>query len=139
MKAIPKRTLLVTCVIILLPCFFRPRLVESPARAHAHPFRFQRHGGRLFRPPFAVIGLPLFILAMQLFCAVMLRADPKKQNISEKMAQLIRNGSAPPSACSPPVHIPERAGLLHQRLAFRHDFRRPALHRHRQLSAQVPP
>ena len=39
--------------------------------------------------PFAVIGLPLFILAMQLFCAVMLRADPKKQNISEKMAQLV--------------------------------------------------
>ena len=36
-----------------------------------------------------MIGLPLFILAMQLFCAVMLRADPKKQNISEKMAQLI--------------------------------------------------
>lgn len=26
---------------------------------------------------------------MQLFCAVMLRADPKKQNISEKMVQLI--------------------------------------------------
>ena len=35
-----------------------------------------------------MIGLPLFILAMQLFCAVMLRADPKKQNISEKLVQL---------------------------------------------------
>ena len=42
MKAIPKRTLLVTCIIILLPMFFGLALWNQPARAHAHPFQFQR-------------------------------------------------------------------------------------------------
>ena len=74
MKAIPKRTLLVTCIIILLPMFFGLALWNRlPERMPTH---FDFSG-------------TLFILAMQLFCAVMLRADPKKQNISEKMTQLI--------------------------------------------------
>ena len=134
MKAIPKRTLLVTCVVILLPMFFGLALWNRlPERMPTH-FDFSGTADDYSGRPFAVIGLPLFILAMQLFCAVMLRADPKKQNISEKMTQLPRR-----QPVRRPVHIPERAGLRHQRLAFRHDLRRPALHRHRQLSAQVPP
>lgn len=89
MKAIPKRTLLVTCVIILLPMFFGLALWNRlPERMPTH-FDFSGTADDYSGRPFAVIGLPLFILAMQLFCAVMLRADPKKQNISEKMAQLI--------------------------------------------------
>ena len=89
MKAIPKRTLLVTCIIILLPMFFGLALWNRlPERMPTH-FDFSGTADDYSGRPFAVIGLPLFILAMQLFCAVMLRADPKKQNISEKMAQLV--------------------------------------------------
>lgn len=89
MKAIPKRTLLVTCIIILLPMFFGLALWNRlPERMPTH-FDFSGTVDDYSGRPFAVIGLPLFILAMQLFCAVMLRADPKKQNISEKMAQLV--------------------------------------------------
>ena len=89
MKAIPKRTLLVTCIVILLPMFFGLALWNRlPERMPTH-FDFSGTADNYSGRPFAVIGLPLFILAMQLFCAVMLRADPKKQNISEKMAQLV--------------------------------------------------
>ena len=89
MKAIPKRTLLVTCIIILLPMFFGLALWNRlPERMPTH-LDFSGTADDYSGRPFAVIGLPLFILAMQLFCAVMLRADPKKQNISEKMAQLV--------------------------------------------------
>ena len=88
MKAIPKRTLLVTCIIILLPMFFGLALWNRlPERMPTH-FDFSGTVDDYSGRPFAVIGLPLFILAMQLFCAVMLRADPKKQNISEKLVQL---------------------------------------------------
>ena len=88
MKAIPKRTLLVTCIIILLPMFFGLALWNRlPERMPTH-FDFSGTVDDYSDRPFAVIGLPLFILAMQLFCAVMLRADPKKQNISEKLVQL---------------------------------------------------
>ena len=89
MKAIPKRTLLVTCVVILLPMFFGLALWNRlPERMPTH-FDFSGTADDYSGRPFAVIGLPLIILAMQLFCAVMLHADPKKQNISEKMMQLI--------------------------------------------------
>ena len=89
MKAIPKRTLLVTCVVILLPMFFGLALWNRlPERMPTH-FDFSGTADDYSGRPFAVICIPLFILAMQLFCAVMLRADPKKQNISEKMAQLV--------------------------------------------------
>ena len=86
MKAIPKRTLLVTCVIILLPMFFGLALWNRlPERMPTH-FDFSGTADDYSGRPFAVIGLPLFILAMQLFCAVMLRADPKKQNINKQAA-----------------------------------------------------
>lgn len=89
MKAIPKRTLLVTCVVILLPMLFGLALWNRlPERMPTH-FDFSGTANGYSGRPFAVIGIPLFILAMHLFCAVMLRADPKKQNISEKMAQLV--------------------------------------------------
>ena len=89
MKAIPKRTLLVTCIIILLPMFVGLAMWNQlPERMPTH-FDFSGTVDDYSGRPFAVIGLPLFILAMQLFCAVMLRADPKKQNISEKLVQLI--------------------------------------------------
>ncbi|MFQ9806189.1 MAG: DUF1648 domain-containing protein [Christensenellales bacterium] len=100
MKAIPKRTLLVTCIIILLPMFFGLALWNRlPERMPTH-FDFSGTVDDYSDRPFAVIGLPLFILAMQLFCAVMLRADPKSR-ISPRRWFSSSCGSAPPSACSP--------------------------------------
>ena len=138
MKAIPKRTLLVTCIIILLPMFFGLALWNRlPERMPTH-FDFSGTVDDYSDRPFAVIGLPLFILAMQLFCAVMLRRSQKAEYLRE-------DGSAHPAghlhgtavpACN---NSPESPG---------HDFcwnsrhgkaGRPDLHRHRQLSAQVPP
>lgn len=38
---------------------------------------------------FAVFFLPLFLLIVHLFCALVISADPKRQNISDKMFQLV--------------------------------------------------
>ena len=89
MKAMPKRTLLLTSHRHPAADVRRPRPcgISLPERMPTH-FNFSGEVDGYSGRPFAVIGLPLFILAMQLFCAVMLRADPKKQNISEKLVQL---------------------------------------------------
>ena len=127
MKAIPKRTLLVTCIVILLPMFFGLALWNRlPERMPTH-FDFSGTADDYSGRPFAVIGLPLFILAMQLFCAVMLRADPKKAEYLRKDGAARPVGRPRRQPVRRLVHVSERAGLRHQRLAFRHGFRRPAL------------
>lgn len=88
MKAINKRTLMLTSLVILLPMFVGLAMWNQlPERMPTH-FNFSGEVDGYSSRLFAIVGLPLFILAMQLFCAVMLRADPKKQNISEKLVQL---------------------------------------------------
>lgn len=89
MKAINKRTLVLTSIVILLPMLFGLALWNKlPEEVPTH---FDSSGtpngysGRLF----AVVGLPLFILACHLFSAVVTRADPKKQNISEKLMNIV--------------------------------------------------
>lgn len=89
MKSINKRTLVLTSIVILLPMFLGLALWNKlPEEVPTH-FDFSGtpdgYSGRLF----AVVGLPLFILACHLFCAVVTRADPKKQNISEKLMNIV--------------------------------------------------
>ena len=89
MKAINKRTLVLTSIVILLPMLFGLALWNKlPEEVPTH-FDFNGtpdgYSGRLF----AVVGLPLFILACHLFCAIVTRADPKKQNISEKLMNIV--------------------------------------------------
>lgn len=89
MKAINKRTLVLTSIVILLPMLFGLALWNKlPEEVPTH-FDFSGtpdgYSGRLF----AVVGLPLFILACHLFSAVVTRADPKKQNISEKLMNIV--------------------------------------------------
>ncbi len=89
MKSINKRTLVLTSVVILLPMFLGLALWNKlPEEVPTH-FDFSGtpdgYSGRLF----AVVGLPLFILACHLFSAVVMRADPKKQNISEKLMNIV--------------------------------------------------
>ena len=39
--------------------------------------------------PVAVFGMPLFLLAMEFFCAFMVGADPKRKNINHKLMRAI--------------------------------------------------
>ena len=88
MKAINKRTLILTSIVILLPMFVGLILWNRlPEQMPTH-FGFNGTADSYSGRPFAIIGLPLFLLAIQLLCAFALRADPKKQNISEKLVQL---------------------------------------------------
>ena len=88
MKAINKRTLILTSIVILLPMFVGLILWNRlPEQMPTH-FGFNGTADGYSGRPFAIIGLPLFLLAIQLLCAFALRADPKKQNISEKLVQL---------------------------------------------------
>ena len=88
MKAINKRTLVLTSIVILLPMFVGLILWNRlPEQMPTH-FDFNGTADGYSGRPFAIIGLPLFLLAIQLLCAFALRADPKKQNISEKLVQL---------------------------------------------------
>ena len=88
MKAINKRTLMLTSLVILLPMFVGLAMWNQlPERMPTH-FNLSGEVDGYSSRLFAIVGLPLFILAMQLFCAFVLRADPKKQNISEKLVQL---------------------------------------------------
>ena len=88
MKAINKRTLILTSIVILMPMLVGLALWNRlPERMPTH-FNFSGEVDGYSSRLFAIVGLPLFILAMQLLCAFVLRADPKKQNISEKLVQL---------------------------------------------------
>lgn len=88
MKAINKRTLVLTSIVILLPMFVGLILWNRlPEQMPTH-FGFNGTADGYSGRPFAIIGLPLFLLAIQLLCAFALRADPKKQNISEKLVQI---------------------------------------------------
>ena len=88
MKAIHKRTLILTSAVILLPMFVGLILWNRlPEQMPTH-FGFNGTADGYSGRPFAIVGLPLFLLAIQLLCAFVMQADPKKQNISEKLVQL---------------------------------------------------
>lgn len=88
MKAINKRTLILTSAVILLPMLIGLALWNRlPEQMPTH-FGFNGTADGYSSRLFAIVGLPMFILAMQLIGAFVLRADPKKQNISEKLVQL---------------------------------------------------
>ena len=88
MKAINKRTLTLTSLVILLPMVVGLAMWNQlPERMPTH-FGFNGTADGYSSRLFAIVGLPMFLLAMQLLCTFALRADPKKQNISEKLVQL---------------------------------------------------
>lgn len=118
MKAIPKRTLLVTCIIILLPMFFGLALWNRlPERMPTH-FDFSGEVDGYSGRPFAVIGLPLFILRH----AALLRRHAARR--SQKAEHFRKAGTAYPvdlprrQPFCRHIHVFERAGLRHQRLGM---------------------
>ena len=79
------KKMLITSVITLLPLFVGlflwSRLPDSV------PTHFDAAGNPdgWSSKFFAVIGMPLFLLAMHWFCVIMTLADPKRKNIGEKI------------------------------------------------------
>lgn len=88
MKAINKRTLILTSAVILLPMLVGLALWNRLPNQMPTHFGFNGTADGYSSRLFAIVGLPMFILAMQLIGAFVLRADPKKQNLSEKLVQL---------------------------------------------------
>ena len=80
-----KRTLIITSIVTILPIligvFFWNRLPDVMA---TH-FGANNEANGFSSKVFAVFGLPLLLLALEWFGALVTSHDPKKQNISPKM------------------------------------------------------
>lgn len=83
------KTMIITSIIILAP------IVVGLVMWDQLPAEMATHFGSNGEPDgwsskeFAVIGLPLFLLAVHWFCAFFTGVDPKKDNISNKMMTLV--------------------------------------------------
>ena len=81
--------MIITSIIILTP------IVAGLLLWNQLPAEMATHFGSDGEPDgwsskeFAVIGLPLFLLAVHWFCAAFTGVDPKKENISNKMMTLV--------------------------------------------------
>lgn len=83
------KTMIITSIIILAPIVVGLILWDKlPAEMATH-FGENGEPNGWSSKPFAVIGLPLFLLAVHWFCAFFTGVDPKKENISNKMMTLV--------------------------------------------------
>ena len=81
--------MIITSIIILAPIVAGLLLWEQlPAEMATH-FGSDGEPDGWSSKEFAVIGLPLFLLAVHWFCAAFTGVDPKKENISNKMMTLV--------------------------------------------------
>ena len=84
-----KRTMIITSIMILLPVLVGLFLWNRLPDVMATHFGTDNEANGFSSKAFAVIGLPLLLLALHWFCAFMTSRDPKKQNISPKMYSLV--------------------------------------------------
>jgi uncharacterized membrane protein len=83
------KTMIITSIVILLPIVFGLVMWDKlPAEMATH-FGKDGQADGWSSKPFAVIGLPLFLLVVHWLCVAITSADPKKQNITDKMIMLI--------------------------------------------------
>ena len=81
--------MIITSIIILAPIVAGLLLWDQlPAEIATH-FGSDGEPDGWSSKEFAVIGLPLFLLAVHWFCAAFTGVDPKKENISNKMMTLV--------------------------------------------------
>ena len=83
------KTMIITSIVILLPIVFGLIMWDKlPTEMATH---FDRNGEAdgWSSKSFAIIGLPLFLLMVHWLCVAITAADPKKQNITNKMVTLI--------------------------------------------------
>lgn len=83
------KTMVITSIIILVP------MIVGLVMWNQLPDEMATHFGTTGEPngwsskSFAVIGIPLVLLALHWFCVFFTGMDPKKQNISNKMMTLV--------------------------------------------------
>lgn len=83
------KTIIITSVITLTPMIIGLILWNKlPAEIPTH-FNINNEPDGWSSKAFAVFGLPLFMLAMHLVCIFATKADPKNNNISDKVLTLI--------------------------------------------------
>lgn len=83
------KTIIITSVITLAPMIIGLILWNKlPAEIPTH-FNINNEPDGWSSKAFAVFGLPLFMLAMHLVCIFATKADPKNNNISDKVLTLI--------------------------------------------------
>ncbi len=81
--------LLITSLIILAPMAFGLAQWNRLPDSIATSFDFSGAPNDWSGKPFAVVGLPTLLLSAHLICALIVRADPKRGNIGNRIFRLI--------------------------------------------------
>lgn len=84
-----KAMIFATAIVILLPMFFGLIIWDSLPDTIAIHFDVNGSADNWCQKGWAVFGIPLFILATQLFCLFMTSHDPKRKNINDKIYKLV--------------------------------------------------
>lgn len=84
-----KRTLIITSVITILPIIIGIFLWNSLPDVMATHFGADNEGNGFSSKAFAVIGIPILLLAVEWIGALVTAHDPRKQNISPKMFSIM--------------------------------------------------
>lgn len=84
-----KNTLILTSIIILLPIIAGIILWNKLPDTMAIHFGADNAPNGFGSKIFTVLGMPIILLLIQIFCAVVTAMDPKRQNISDKIYTLV--------------------------------------------------
>lgn len=84
-----RRTFIITSVMILLPILAGMFLWEQLPAEMATSFGMDGTANGWSGKGFAVFGLPAFLLTLHVFCVAATHADPKFDNINDKMRMLV--------------------------------------------------
>lgn len=84
-----KGKILLTSFVVMLPAFIGMLLWNKLPNQIATHFGYNGEPNGYSSKIFAVLGLPLILLACHVLCTVITKLDPKKQNISDKIYSLI--------------------------------------------------
>lgn len=84
-----RRTLVITSIVTILPVFIGLFLWNRLPDVMATHFGFNNKADGFSSKIFAVIGIPLILLAIEWICAVATSHDPKNNNISQKIFSLV--------------------------------------------------
>ena len=88
MPKLDKRTMILTSIVTLLPMLIGAALWKRLPDVMATHFDLNNEANGFSSKLFTVVGLPLFLLAMQWIVATVTVRDPRKQNISSKILRM---------------------------------------------------
>lgn len=84
-----RKTLILTSIIILIPMLIGILLWDKLPATMATHFGFDNEANGFSSKIVGVVVLPLILLGVHIFSALMISSDPRKQNISDKMYTLV--------------------------------------------------